>query len=453
MTDLTADAAAPGASAPSALYRAIWRWHFYAGLIAMPFMILLAVTGAIYVFKDEVNRALYRDLMVVEGPSDAVLSPAVLVGKALAAHPGATFRGFIPPRWPDSSAAVRIRTGAGKAIAYLDPRDGRLLGTLSDGGSAGSPFMLVVRKLHSLEIAGWVPNRVIEIVGGWAIILVLTGLWLWWPRGQAGGVVTIRATPARRVFWRDVHAVTGVFAGLLIAFLALSGMPWSGFWGNQVNMLADANGYGYPPEFWNEVPKSTVPMKETVPNTPWALENTPTPASTPDGTEGIGIDRVLAILEGLGVPAGYAVNAPDGPEGVWSASVFPDNVAEERVIHLDRYSGAVLFDGGWKDLGAAAKAIEWGISVHMGQEFGVANQILMLAATLAILVMAAAALTMWWKRRPKGSLGAPRVPEGTRIPAVILLAAVAIGVAFPLVGLSIVVALAIDLVLPNVRAA
>lgn len=453
MTDFTADAAAPGASAPSALYRAIWRWHFYAGLIALPFMILLAVTGAIYVFKDEVNRALYPDLMVLEGPAAPSLSPALLVEKALAAHPGATFRGIIPPRWADSSAAVLIRTGAGKEIAYLDPRDGRLLGTLADGGSAGSPFMITVRKLHSLEIAGWIPNRIIEIVGGWAIVLVITGIYLWWPRGQGGGVVTIRGPATRRVFWRDTHAVTGAFAGLLIGFLALSGMPWSGFWGTQVGMWTDANGYGYPPEFWNEVPKSAVPMKDTVPNVPWALEHTPTPASTPDGTEGIGLDRAVAILEGLGVPKGYALNAPDGPEGVWSASVFPDSVREERVIHLDRYSGAVLFDGGWKDLGGAAKAIEWGISVHMGQEFGLANQVLMLATCVAILAMSCAALAMWWKRRPAGRLGAPKVPEGTRIPAVILAVALAVGLAFPLVGLSILAALAIDLALPKARSA
>jgi hypothetical protein len=36
----------------SDLYRAVWRWHFYAGLIAIPFLISLAVTGGLYLFKD-----------------------------------------------------------------------------------------------------------------------------------------------------------------------------------------------------------------------------------------------------------------------------------------------------------------------------------------------------------------------------------------------------------------
>lgn len=30
-----------------ALYRTIWRWHFYAGIFCIPFVIVLAITGAI----------------------------------------------------------------------------------------------------------------------------------------------------------------------------------------------------------------------------------------------------------------------------------------------------------------------------------------------------------------------------------------------------------------------
>jgi len=33
------------AAASSKLYRAIWRWHFYAGLFVVPFLMMLAITG------------------------------------------------------------------------------------------------------------------------------------------------------------------------------------------------------------------------------------------------------------------------------------------------------------------------------------------------------------------------------------------------------------------------
>jgi uncharacterized iron-regulated membrane protein len=308
--------------------------------------------------------------------------------------------------------------------------------------------MDLVRKLHSLEYFGWLPNRIIEIVGGWVLMLVVTGVYLWWPRKQMGGVVSVRGTPGRRVFWRDLHAVTGAFAGLFIFFMAITGMPWSGYWGAKVGSYADQAGLGYPPEFWNEVPNSTVPMKDAMTKTSWLLENAAMPESTPTGAAPIGIDRAVAIFDGLGIHSGYAIDLPDGETGVYSASVFPDKAVNERVIHLDQYTGQPLFDGGWRELGPAGKGIEWGISVHMGQEFGLINQLVMLAVCLSIVLMAVSAAVMWWKRRPQGSLGAPRYPADFRIPRTILIIAVIVGLAFPLTGLSLLVMLALDFLLP-----
>jgi uncharacterized iron-regulated membrane protein len=58
---------------------------------------------------------------------------------------------------------------------------------------------------------------------------------------------------------------------------------------------------------------------------------------------------------------------------------------------------------------------------------------------------------MWWKRRPKGSLGAPVYPADYRIPRTILIIACATGAIFPLVGLTLVIALGVDLIWPAVR--
>jgi len=56
---------------------------------------------------------------------------------------------------------------------------------------------------------------------------------------------------------------------------------------------------------------------------------------------------------------------------------------------------------------------------------------------------------MWWKRRPKGTLGAPRYPADARIArgAIVILAL--LGIIFPLVGLSILVVLFIDFLRPR----
>jgi uncharacterized iron-regulated membrane protein len=42
------------------------------------------------------------------------------------------------------------------------------------------------------------------------VILVLSGIYLWWPRGQGGGVVGVRGTPRRRVQPAHHHHRLGV---------------------------------------------------------------------------------------------------------------------------------------------------------------------------------------------------------------------------------------------------
>ena len=161
------------------------------------------------------------------------------------------------------------------------------------------------------------------------------------------------------------------------------------------------------------------------------------------------LDQAVARVEALGMVPGWTLDVPTTPEGVFTASVYPDAISDERVIHLDRYTGEVLFDLGFADLGALGRAAEWGVSVHMGQRYGLANQLLMLLTCVAVVLMAVSAAVMWWKRRPAGGLGAPRAPADWRAPRAILAMAVVAGLVFPLVGLSLVVILAIDLILPR----
>ena len=44
----------------SAAYRVIWRWHFYAGLFSTPFIVVLALSGAVFLFKPQIDAFLDR---------------------------------------------------------------------------------------------------------------------------------------------------------------------------------------------------------------------------------------------------------------------------------------------------------------------------------------------------------------------------------------------------------
>lgn len=440
--------ALPAAEPRSAsLYRAVWRWHFYAGLLVLPFMILLAVTGGLYLFHQELDGLIHRDLKRVGIRQTPYEAPSRWVDAALASRPGTALK-FVVPATPDASAEVVIKTadGARRAV-YVDPYDAHVLGELPDRGTV----MWLVRRLHSLVEFGPTANLVIEIVGGWAILLVGTGFYLWWPRKQAGGVVSVRGTPKKRVFWRDLHAVTGAFAGLAIGFLALSGMPWSPVWGDKVNEFANSANYGYPAGVYTDVPMSDEHLAHANGPTTWSLEQAKMPESAPAGAQPIGLDEAAGIVDGLGVAPGYTLSLPSSPTGVYSATVYPDDLSKQRIVHLDQYTGKPLIDMSYADYGPAAKAMEWGINVHMGQEFGLANQLFMLALCLAIILMSVSAGIMWWKRRPAGSLGIPPAPADRSVMRGLLAIMALVGIIFPLVGASLLVMLALDFLLVQPR--
>ena len=62
----TVERAISPAQSAHAGYRTLWRWHFYAGLFVMPFLVVLAITGTLYCFQPQIEPLLYPHRLVVE---------------------------------------------------------------------------------------------------------------------------------------------------------------------------------------------------------------------------------------------------------------------------------------------------------------------------------------------------------------------------------------------------
>ncbi|RZM19973.1 MAG: PepSY domain-containing protein, partial [Sphingomonas sp.] len=95
-------------------YRALWRWHFYAGLIVAPFLLILAVTGSIYLFNDEIDDALYPAQRFVAVHATQV-PPSRMIDAALKAYPGAATRIDLPGA-SNRSATVFVTPDRGEAL-------------------------------------------------------------------------------------------------------------------------------------------------------------------------------------------------------------------------------------------------------------------------------------------------------------------------------------------------
>lgn len=469
-----------GSACAPGLYRAVWRWHFYAGLFVIPILVTLAVTGMIYLFKPQLEPLLYHDLMRVPVPDGARAVPyADQIAAVERAYPNATVARVVTPIAADASTEVFVTTvpegerspfgNPGDRAVYVDPYTGKVLGALV----TSDMFMDNVRDLHGELMAGPWGDRIVELVASWAVVLTATGYSLWW-RGRHSRAKQ-RAGARGRSLIRNRHARIGALTGAVLAFFIISGLPWSDLWGNNFQKLATATKANYP-ELSDAASTSIPPLTRDLAGgdngAPWATEQLPVPSSDPGaghtghggagatghtaGVTGgvatpIGVDRVAGIFTARTHPRhGFTVLMPEGETGVYSVfTTTPNNPEEAEYTNIDQYSGKVLGSYGFGDYGVLAKGVEEGIALHEGRRFGAVNLLANLALCLGVLFMAITGPMMWWRRRPKGGpaeagFTAPRRTKDSIRMRGVLVIMVIIGVLFPLGGISMVLVLLLD---------
>ena len=87
-------------------YAAVWRWHFYAGLLCLPFFCWLAITGSVYLFRPDIEAWLDRpyESLQLDTPRAA---PSAEARAALAAVTGSVLSRYEPPATPTGAEIGR----------------------------------------------------------------------------------------------------------------------------------------------------------------------------------------------------------------------------------------------------------------------------------------------------------------------------------------------------------
>jgi uncharacterized iron-regulated membrane protein len=421
-------------------YQTIWRWHFYAGIIISPFLLILAVTGSIYLFKPQIEQNLYKEYYEVKAQGEK-LPASEQIEEVKKLHPDAQITKYRPGESPERSSEIGISTDDGSATVFLDPYTGKSLGELKPEDR----IMDKIVEFHGELMAGTIGDRIVELVASWAIVLIVTGLFLWFPRkkDKLAGVLFPRFGKGKSILRRDLHAVPAFWITAGMLFLIMTGLPWSGFWGTNFQNLMTNAGAGYPPSIWTgEAPQSVVKTKE-IADVPWAAENLEVPVSALEGYTPVSINDVVSIADREGIDPSYTVYIPGDEKGVFTLSAFPAKAQNEVTMHLDQYSGAVLADYRFDHYGIGGKIVAMGITLHTGTQFGFINQLISLFICLGIILVVVSGFYLWLKRKPKKEMGAPKAPSILKMKLFLLLMIV-LGILFPLVGASLIVILLLD---------
>ncbi|MGP3979495.1 PepSY-associated TM helix domain-containing protein [Streptomyces sp. KR80] len=436
------------------------RLHFYAGLLVAPFLLIAALTGTLYATSYQVEKVLYADeLTVPVGESTVPLSQQVET--ALDAHPNGTLTAVRPSAEEGATTQVDLSDPSvaeeNALTVFVDPYTAEVRGA-EETSFGALPFRTWVSDLHgNLQLGE--PGRIYsELAASWLWIVALGGLLLWIKRkratrGPRGLLLPDRAAQGRkRTLSR--HGAVGIWAVLGLVFLSATGLTWSTYAGENIDVLRA------------ELRSATPAITATLDGGDSGGGHGDHSGHGGHGGEGheagkgrdIGIDRVLETAREqqlTGAPVEIAAPA-DG-----TSPYVVKQIDKQWPVHLDSVAvhpgtGAVIDELRFDDYPLLAKLSRWGIDGHMGVLFGPVNQIVLIALALGLILMIVWGYRMWWQRRPTKerllSVGRP-MPRGAwrRVPLPVLLplaaVTVAIGWFIPLFGISLVAFLAVDILL------
>jgi uncharacterized iron-regulated membrane protein len=428
---------ANGESWPS--YRTVWRWHFYAGLFCIPFVVILSISGAIYLFKPQIDAWIDRscDHLSVNGTPT---SAAQQIQAALAAAPGSSLDAYELPIATDDASRVIVRHNGEAVRVYIHPETLQVLKIIPEN----QQFTRLLFRLHGELLSGDTGSMVVELAASWTIIMIVTGLYLWWPRqvNGLGGVIYPRLRAGSRIFWRDLHSVTGVWISVLALFLLLSGLPWAKSWGNYFKAVRRLTGTAVARQDWtNGSERSTV-----------GGERSTSDEHSGHGEHGVGrarpipkdltaVDRIVAAVRPLNLASPVLIAPPEHGSLNWTAKSMAENRTQRVDLVVDGASGEIVSREDFQSRHLIDRIVGIAISAHQGQLFGWPNQLLGLLTACGLLLLCISGIVMWWRRRDVGVLGAPKVILNPRVSLGLIALVVIFGFYLPLFGTSLIIVL------------
>lgn len=198
--------------------------HLWIGAGLFVLLAPLGISGSVLVYREAVEHALYPERYVVSAGPAALTPTAYLDAAAKAFGPGVR---PVQLRLPAKAGEPVVVSGRGRPArpgarpallsAWIDPPSGRVL-------ASSPPLAGLVRLAHDLHGQMLIPQVGRKVVGWLGVAMLancLTGLWLWWPRGnKVLKGLRWRRSPSTMM---NLHHMAGLWIALPLAVLSATG--------------------------------------------------------------------------------------------------------------------------------------------------------------------------------------------------------------------------------------
>jgi len=363
--------------------KSIGKVHLWLGLSSGLLVFVIAITGCIYAFQEEIQN-LTQPYRFVEHQQQPVLRPSELKAIAEKELPGKKIHAVLYAK-PGKAAQVIFYNVDPEYyyLVYLNPFSGEVL-KVKDAQAGFFPFIL------DGHFYLWLPSEIGQPIVATAtlvfLVMLISGLFLWWPRNK-------KATKQRfsirwNARWRrknyDLHNVLGFYATWIAIILAFTGLVWGFEWfaqgyynlaGGEKSLL-----YTEPKSDFTLVSESDVPA----------------------------IDRLYALMRSENPSAEVLeVHIPETASSAIEISINPDDETywQADYRYFDQYTLKELsvdhIYGKSANASVADNLMRMNYDIHTGAVIGLSGKILAFFASLIVASLPITGFYIWWGRKQK----------------------------------------------------
>lgn len=344
--------------------------HRYVGLAAVVVLVMSGITGALITFDTEIDRLTHPELRRAE-PRPGSASADTLAASAHLALSRDPVRMLVFPELPGDAVEVWYRGSSMRA--YLDPYDGHVLGLRDTHDS----LMGILVDLHTNLLSGETGRAVLGGFGLAAVLLVVLGVWLWWPRrGRWRQALTVKWEAGAARVWLDVHKVAGGVTAVFLLVIAATGVALALPGVVTEPLLVALTGAG---------------AKQAA------------PASSSRAGRRASLDAMVRRAEAT-FPEGRVMRLmlPATPDGAVTVRMrLPGEIHQlgRTFVHFDQYDGRLLRADNALESNLATRINAWFYPLHTGFYGGVGTRMLNVLSGLSLALISLSGGWMWVRNR------------------------------------------------------
>lgn len=362
------------------------RIHLYLGLAVGIILMITCFTGAVLVYEKDLQQAIYPERYFVKASGD-LISPDTLISLMAKQRPGVLVNSIKLYKDAGRTAELSVTIpgkktikGKGKAeaerlTAFVNPYTGHVIEFYNYRKS----FFYFMMDLHRWMLGGDTGKMVVGIATLLFLVILITGVILWWPRNKAilKQRLKMKSDAGFKRLNHDYHVVLGFYSAIFLFVLAFTGLAWSFKWFN--------NGIYY-------VTGSSMEKAKPILSKPTSENKT---------TLAYAVQQVSTVeKEALY----YNISLPkDSAESI-SINVLSAKASHESAVDnyiIDTYNGNILAVKKFADKNLGARVRSTFKPVHTASIFGWPSKLIGFLVCLLGTFFPASGIIMWWNRTRK----------------------------------------------------